>query len=111
MAEMIDDRSGKHEQSKTDRDRHKRYANVAPANTSDMEEIQGSSIYAKRNCAQRHGDGEIKHDVASRHPAVLMAGRGDLDLDERGINAVLAGDLRRLRVNGMPPERPYPSKT
>jgi NAD(P)-dependent dehydrogenase (short-subunit alcohol dehydrogenase family) len=36
---------------------------------------------------------------------MLMAARGDLDLDEGGIDAILAGDLRRLRVDGVPPER------
>ena len=38
---------------------------------------------------------------------MLMAARGDLDLDERAINAIVAGDLRSLRVNGLPPERPH----
>lgn len=37
---------------------------------------------------------------------MLMAARGDLDLDESAIDAIVAGDLRSLRVNGMPPERP-----
>jgi hypothetical protein len=66
MAEMIDHRSGEHEQSETNRDRQERCANVAPANTSDMEEVQGASIYAKRNRAQRQDEGEWKNDVASR---------------------------------------------
>ena len=36
---------------------------------------------------------------------MLMAARGDLDLDAGGIEAILADDLRRLRVSGLPPER------
>jgi hypothetical protein len=38
---------------------------------------------------------------------MLMAARGDLDLDEKEIDEIVALDLRSLRVNGMPPERPY----
>jgi NAD(P)-dependent dehydrogenase (short-subunit alcohol dehydrogenase family) len=36
----------------------------------------------------------------------LMAARGDLDLDEAAIDEIVATDLRSLRVNGMPQERP-----
>jgi len=36
---------------------------------------------------------------------MLMAARGDLDLGEAEIDAIVAADLRSLRVNGMPPER------
>jgi NAD(P)-dependent dehydrogenase (short-subunit alcohol dehydrogenase family) len=36
---------------------------------------------------------------------MLMAARGDLDLDEAAIDAIVAGDFRSLRVNGTPPER------
>src|SRR5208283_2232747 len=38
---------------------------------------------------------------------MLMAARGDLDLDEAAVETIVASDLRSLRVNGMPPERPY----
>jgi len=38
---------------------------------------------------------------------MLMAARGDLDLDERAIEAILAADQRSLRVNGIPAERPF----
>ena len=37
---------------------------------------------------------------------MLMAARGDLDLDAGAVEAIVAGDLRSLRVNGMPEERP-----
>lgn len=37
---------------------------------------------------------------------MLMAARGDLYLDEAAVEAIVASDLRSLRVNGMPPERP-----
>jgi hypothetical protein len=37
---------------------------------------------------------------------MLMAARGDLDLDEAAIDEIVATDLRSLRVNGMPQERP-----
>ena len=37
---------------------------------------------------------------------MLMAARGDLDLDEAAIDAIVAADFRSLRVNGMPQERP-----
>ncbi len=37
---------------------------------------------------------------------MLMAARGDLDLDEAEIDAIVTTDLRSLRVNGMPAERP-----
>jgi NAD(P)-dependent dehydrogenase (short-subunit alcohol dehydrogenase family) len=37
---------------------------------------------------------------------MLMAARGDLDLDEAAIDKIVATDLRSLRVNGMPQERP-----
>ena len=37
---------------------------------------------------------------------MLMAARGDLDLDEAAIDAIVAADFRSLRVNGMPPEGP-----
>ena len=35
---------------------------------------------------------------------MLMAARGDLDLDEAAVDAIVAGDLRTLRVNGLPPD-------
>ena len=35
---------------------------------------------------------------------MLMAARGDLDLDEAGVDAIVAADLRTLRVNGLPPD-------
>jgi NAD(P)-dependent dehydrogenase (short-subunit alcohol dehydrogenase family) len=35
---------------------------------------------------------------------MLMAARGDLDLDDAAIDAIVAGDLRSLRVNGLPPD-------
>jgi hypothetical protein len=38
---------------------------------------------------------------------MLMAARGDLDLDEAALESIIAADLRSLRVNGLPPERPY----
>lgn len=38
---------------------------------------------------------------------MLMAARGDLGLDEAAIEEIVATDLRTLRVNGMPRERPY----
>jgi NAD(P)-dependent dehydrogenase (short-subunit alcohol dehydrogenase family) len=37
---------------------------------------------------------------------MLMAARGDLDLQEAEADEIVAADLRSLRVNGMPPERP-----
>lgn len=37
---------------------------------------------------------------------MLMAARGDLDLTPEAIDEIIASDLRSLRVNGMPPERP-----
>jgi hypothetical protein len=37
---------------------------------------------------------------------MLMAARGDLDLDADAVQAIIDGDLRSLRVNGMPKERP-----
>ena len=37
---------------------------------------------------------------------MLMAARGDLDLDEAAIDRIVAADLRSLRVNGMPREQP-----
>ena len=42
---------------------------------------------------------------------MLMAARGDLELDEAAIAAIEKNDLRSLRVNGLPQERPYQSKT
>ena len=36
---------------------------------------------------------------------MLMAARGDLDLDEAAVNEIVSADLRSLRVNGMPAER------
>ena len=42
---------------------------------------------------------------------MLMAARGDHDLGEAEIDRVVAADLRSLRVNGMPPERPYATWT
>jgi hypothetical protein len=38
---------------------------------------------------------------------MLMAARGDFDLSADAIEDILAADFRSLRVNGMPPERPY----
>jgi NAD(P)-dependent dehydrogenase (short-subunit alcohol dehydrogenase family) len=38
---------------------------------------------------------------------MLMAARGDLDLEQAAIDQIVATDLRSLRVNGMPAERPY----
>ena len=38
---------------------------------------------------------------------MLMAARGDLDLDEAAIAAIQENDLRSLRVNGLPAERSY----
>jgi len=35
---------------------------------------------------------------------MLMAARGDLDLGEAAVDAIVAGDLRTLRVNGLPPD-------
>ena len=35
-----------------------------------------------------------------------MSARGDLDLDADAVQAIIDGDLRSLRVNGMPKERP-----
>ncbi len=35
---------------------------------------------------------------------MLMAARGDLDLNESAIDHIVTDDLRSLRVNGMPPE-------
>jgi hypothetical protein len=40
---------------------------------------------------------------------MLMAARGDIDLSEAAVDEIVAKDLRSLRVNGMPPERPYAS--
>ncbi len=37
---------------------------------------------------------------------MLMAARGDLDLSDADIDAIVGSDLRSLRVNGMPPEKP-----
>jgi NAD(P)-dependent dehydrogenase (short-subunit alcohol dehydrogenase family) len=36
---------------------------------------------------------------------MLMAARGDLDLDEAAIEEIVTADFRSLRVNGMPAER------
>jgi NAD(P)-dependent dehydrogenase (short-subunit alcohol dehydrogenase family) len=38
---------------------------------------------------------------------MLMAARGDLDLDEAAVDEIVSADLRSLRVNGMPAERRY----
>ena len=38
---------------------------------------------------------------------MLMAARGDLDLSDADVDAIVAGDLRSLRVNGMPAEKPH----
>jgi NAD(P)-dependent dehydrogenase (short-subunit alcohol dehydrogenase family) len=38
---------------------------------------------------------------------MLMAARGDLDLQEAEIGDIVEADLRSLRVSGMPPERPH----
>ena len=35
---------------------------------------------------------------------MLMAARGDIALDEATVTKIVAGDLRSLRINGMPPE-------
>jgi hypothetical protein len=37
---------------------------------------------------------------------MLLAARGDLNLDEADVADILARDLRSLRVNGMPEEKP-----
>jgi len=37
---------------------------------------------------------------------MLMAARGDQDLTDADIDTIVRNDLRSLRVNGMPPERP-----
>ena len=37
---------------------------------------------------------------------MLMAARGDLDLDEATVDQIVGADLRSLRVSGMPQERP-----
>ena len=37
---------------------------------------------------------------------MLMAARGDLDLNDPTINRIVTNDLRSLRVNGLPPEVP-----
>ena len=39
---------------------------------------------------------------------MLMAARGDLDLTPVAVDEIVASDFRSLRVNGVPPERPYP---
>lgn len=38
---------------------------------------------------------------------MLMAARGDLDLSPEAIDEIVRADLRSLRVNGMPEEKPY----
>lgn len=38
---------------------------------------------------------------------MLMAARGDLDLQAADVDRIISSDLRSLRVNGMPEERPY----
>jgi len=38
---------------------------------------------------------------------MLMAARGDLELDQSAVDEIVTADLRSLRVNGMPAERPY----
>jgi len=38
---------------------------------------------------------------------MLMAARGDIDLDAAAVERIVESDLRSLRVNGLPPERPY----
>lgn len=35
---------------------------------------------------------------------MLMAARGDIDLSDAAVDEIVAGDLRSLRVNGIPPE-------
>ena len=40
---------------------------------------------------------------------MLMAARGDINLGEDAVDKIVAWDLRSLRVNGMPPKRPYVS--
>ena len=42
---------------------------------------------------------------------MLMAARGDLDLDATAVDDIVAGDLRSLRVNGMPTEQPHKGST
>jgi NAD(P)-dependent dehydrogenase (short-subunit alcohol dehydrogenase family) len=42
---------------------------------------------------------------------MLMAARGDLDLDATAVDDIVAGDLRSLRVNGMPTEQPLMGAT
>ena len=41
---------------------------------------------------------------------MLMAARGDHELTDADIDAIVTQDLRSLRVNGMPPERPAPKQ-
>ena len=36
---------------------------------------------------------------------MLMAARGDLDLDAAAVDAIVARDFRSLRVNGLPPDK------
>lgn len=40
---------------------------------------------------------------------MLLAARGDLDLTPQAVDEIVASDSRSLRVNGMPPEKPYKS--
>ena len=42
---------------------------------------------------------------------MLMAARGDLELGETAVDEIVAGDLRSLRVNGMPTEQPHKGST
>lgn len=37
---------------------------------------------------------------------MLMAARGDIGLDAKAVEGIVAGDLRSLRVNGIPEEKP-----
>lgn len=39
---------------------------------------------------------------------MLMAARGDFDLDEAALEEIVTADFRSLRVNGMPAERRRP---
>jgi NAD(P)-dependent dehydrogenase (short-subunit alcohol dehydrogenase family) len=38
---------------------------------------------------------------------MLLAARGDLDLTPQAVDEIVASDFRSLRVNGMPPEKPF----
>ena len=64
--------------------------------------INVPATFAARLCVEI-GSGRFDK-LAGR---MLMAARGDLELDETAIDEIVATDLRSLRVNGMPQERPH----